>query len=234
MAEFTFVERKPMDGREHKLDTDATVGREGCDIVLADPEVSRRHAALRITGDGASVEDFGSTNGTFVNDERVSGTRPLSDGDVVRFGNTEWELRGTNAAAGGVAAPQVTAARPVPTCAASRPSRPSRLRRPSQPQPAASAGGGAPAAVAEPPTAAQPVAPSATGAAATCPRRRTSPPRRSGARCRSPRCPRRRRSLRSERRPRRGSAATRGGYTAFCFALFIATIIGVVIYFITV
>src|SRR3954467_14487078 len=114
MAEFTFVERKPMDGREHTLGTDATVGREGCDIVLADPEVSRRHAALRITGDGAAVEDFGSTNGTFVNEQRVEGTRSLNDGDVVRFGNTEWELRGAVQAGGGVAAPQVTAARPVP------------------------------------------------------------------------------------------------------------------------
>src|SRR3954471_355957 len=119
MAEFRFVERKPMDGREHTLGTDATVGREGCDIVLADPEVSRRHAALRIIEGGAAVEDFGSTNGTFVNEERVQGVRQLSDGDVVRFGNTEWELRAgarapAAAAAGAVAAPQVTAARAVP------------------------------------------------------------------------------------------------------------------------
>src|SRR4051812_1050029 len=115
MAEFTFVERKPMDGAEHRLEAGATVGREGCDIVLPDPEVSRRHAALRITASGAAVEDFGSTNGTFVNEQRVDGTRALSDGDVVRFGNTEWELRGAvGAGAGAVAAPQVTAARAVP------------------------------------------------------------------------------------------------------------------------
>src|SRR4051794_39236590 len=116
MAEFTFVERKPMDGREHTLESELTVGREGCDVVLADPEVSRRHAALRVTGDGVAVEDFGSTNGTFVNDQRVQGVRPLQDGDAVRFGNTVWELRGTAAVApaAAVASPQVTAARAVP------------------------------------------------------------------------------------------------------------------------
>src|SRR3954464_7143520 len=115
MAEFTFVERKPMDGREHALEGELTVGREGCDVVLPDPEVSRRHAALRVTGDGVAVEDFGSTNGTFVNDQRVQGVRPLVGGDVVRFGNTEWELRGAGAAApAGVVSPQVTAARAVP------------------------------------------------------------------------------------------------------------------------
>ena len=63
-------------------------------MVLPDPEVSRRHAALRLTGAGPAVEDFGSTNGTFVNDQRIEGVVQLNDGDVVRFGNTEWELRG--------------------------------------------------------------------------------------------------------------------------------------------
>src|SRR5918997_888175 len=116
MADFTFVERKPMEGREHTLIADVVIGREGCDVVLADPEVSRRHAALRHTGQGPAVEDLGSTNGTFVNGERISGTRVLSDGDVVSFGNTEWVLRAAAAAGqpAGVGSPQVTAARSVP------------------------------------------------------------------------------------------------------------------------
>src|SRR3954462_13386485 len=116
MAEFTFVERKPMDGREHTLEAELTVGREGCDVVLPDPEVSRRHAALRVTGDGVAVEDFGSTNGTFVNDQQVQGVRPLRDGDVVRFGTPGWGLRGApaGAPAAAVPSPQVTAARAVP------------------------------------------------------------------------------------------------------------------------
>ena len=116
MADFTFVEKRPMEGHEHALDADAVVGREGCEVVLPDPEVSRRHAALRKTASGAAVEDLGSTNGTFVNGTRITGLVPISEGDVVRFGNTEWQLRATAApaAAAGVGSPQVTAARSVP------------------------------------------------------------------------------------------------------------------------
>src|SRR3954470_20613807 len=152
MAEFTFVERKPMDGREHMLEAELTIGREGCDVVLPDPEVSRRHAALRVTGDGVAVEDFGSTNGTFVNEQRVQGVRALHDGDVVRFGNTEWELRGAAAAApAGIASPQVTAARAVPAEPPPHPPAPvAPSPAPAAPPPAAAA-----------PAAAAPVGPNA-------------------------------------------------------------------------
>ena len=46
MSELIFVEQKPMEGREQKLSAGATIGREGCDVNLMDPEVSRRHAAI--------------------------------------------------------------------------------------------------------------------------------------------------------------------------------------------
>ena len=93
MAAFTFVELRPMEGVQRALDPDVTIGREGCDVVLPDPEVSRRHAALRMTGDGPAVEDLDSSNGTWVNGKRIHGVHPLQEGDVVRFGNTEWGLR---------------------------------------------------------------------------------------------------------------------------------------------
>lgn len=65
-----------------------SVGRASdCTIVLADPNVSRRHAEIRPSGDGFVVVDLGSTNGTKVNDARV-GEQQLNDGDEVRFGNT--------------------------------------------------------------------------------------------------------------------------------------------------
>src|SRR5215207_5494051 len=205
MAEFTFFEKKPMDGRELKLEADATIGREGCDVVLPDPEVSRRHAALRMTGSGPAVEDLGSSNGTFVNAQRIEGVRQLNEGDVVRFGNTEWELRGAPVAGAGVAAPQVTAARPVPTA----------------PQPAASAA----------PAAAPPAAPDA-GRRGDVPQppevtpsaiRRTLPA--SAAAAPPAFAP-------VATKATRGSAATRAGYTAFCFAIFVAALVGVVVYFI--
>ena len=55
------------------LDADILViGRDpGADIVLTDPEVSRRHALLALEGAGYTIKDMGSTNGTFVDDERL-------------------------------------------------------------------------------------------------------------------------------------------------------------------
>src|SRR5918998_678716 len=99
MSDHVFVEEKPMAGREHPLQPGAVIGREGCDIVLQDPEVSRRHAAIREGSSGAAIEDLGSTNGTYVNDERIEGLRDLNDGDTVRFGNTVWRLQGAAAGA---------------------------------------------------------------------------------------------------------------------------------------
>ena len=68
------------------------VGRdEESDIVFDDPGISRRHSEVRVTTDGprlvATVRDLGSTNGTFVNGERVASHR-LEDGDRVTFGRT--------------------------------------------------------------------------------------------------------------------------------------------------
>ncbi len=71
-----------------------TVGRFGSaervDIALHDPTISSRHAAIFVdaTTGTITVEDTGSTNGTFVNDEHIgfNGRRDLRDGDRVRFG----------------------------------------------------------------------------------------------------------------------------------------------------
>jgi FHA domain len=96
--EFLFIEVSPMAGTERPVEPGATVGREGCDHVLVDPEVSRRHAAFRRVDSQLAVEDLGSTNGTFVNDRRITGISVLSEGDRVRFGNTVWRLeRGAGA-----------------------------------------------------------------------------------------------------------------------------------------
>lgn len=71
-----------------------TVGRansgESVDIALSDATISSRHAAVNIDGTSGvvTVEDTGSTNGTFVNEEHIgfNGRRDLRDGDKVRFG----------------------------------------------------------------------------------------------------------------------------------------------------
>jgi pSer/pThr/pTyr-binding forkhead associated (FHA) protein len=62
------------------------VGRDSdCDVVLADLTISRRHAELRRTGDGFTVTDLGSLNGTYVNRNPVRRAR-LLDGDTVWIG----------------------------------------------------------------------------------------------------------------------------------------------------
>ncbi|MGW5672410.1 FHA domain-containing protein [Micromonospora sp. NPDC003776] len=66
------------------------IGRApSADIVLTDPHLSRRHATVQSTAEGVWLTDLGSTNGTWLNDRRISGGVPLADGDVVRVGRTE-------------------------------------------------------------------------------------------------------------------------------------------------
>ncbi len=63
------------------------IGRDdGVDIVIATPAVSRRHARVMLEGDGYIIEDLGSSNGTFVNGDRLIGRRKLQHGDEVRLG----------------------------------------------------------------------------------------------------------------------------------------------------
>ena len=56
------------------------------DVVLGDAEVSRQHARLTRTPAGFVLEDLGSTNGTFVNNERLAAPRVLSPGDLLGLG----------------------------------------------------------------------------------------------------------------------------------------------------
>jgi pSer/pThr/pTyr-binding forkhead associated (FHA) protein len=73
-----------------------TVGRdEGADVALSwDKQVSRLHAELQcIAGQWTVVDDGLSSNGSFVNGERVAGRRRLADGDALRFGRTQVVFR---------------------------------------------------------------------------------------------------------------------------------------------
>lgn len=63
-----------------------TVGRDlSNDIVIQDPEISRFHMRLRRDADGYTVEDMGSTNGTYVNNVEVTQPYPLTANDVLRL-----------------------------------------------------------------------------------------------------------------------------------------------------
>ena len=70
------------------------VGRDPqCNLRPASPLISKRHCAL-IQRDGkAFIRDFGSTNGTYVNDERVEGERELHNGDQLKIGPIHLTVR---------------------------------------------------------------------------------------------------------------------------------------------
>ncbi len=78
------------DGKEQRVESGhALIGRsKDCDIQLADPNVSRRHAELRQEGTAYWAIDLGSTNGMEVNGKRTKRAK-LSDGDKVTVGSTD-------------------------------------------------------------------------------------------------------------------------------------------------
>jgi hypothetical protein len=78
--------RKPV--QVYNLDqTRVRIGREaGVDIVIDNPGVSRLHAELRKEGDGWTLTDMGSSNGTFLNGQKISATQLIKAGDEIGLG----------------------------------------------------------------------------------------------------------------------------------------------------
>ena len=82
------------DSKDWTLDAERMViGRqEACDIVVPDPNASRRHAEVAKRDDGWWIVDLESTNHTYVNGSLIK-ERKLQQGDRIRIGNTELEYR---------------------------------------------------------------------------------------------------------------------------------------------
>lgn len=78
----------PTTGETYPLEQEETLmGRDlANDVAISDPEVSRRHARFVIKEGTVFVEDLGSTNGTFLNGERISEPQQLRPGDVITLG----------------------------------------------------------------------------------------------------------------------------------------------------
>ena len=76
-------------GREHPLSGETTtIGRAvQCDVVVTSKRVSREHARLLHDGWRVILEDLFSTNGTFLNDERLLAPAELRDGDQIKVGD---------------------------------------------------------------------------------------------------------------------------------------------------
>ena len=87
---FLVVESAPghQPGSRYDLSDGATLGRGDVEIVLEDPFASSRHARIERQGGAVVLEDLGSTNGTYLNDELLAGPQPLHAGDRVRIGDS--------------------------------------------------------------------------------------------------------------------------------------------------
>jgi pSer/pThr/pTyr-binding forkhead associated (FHA) protein len=82
-----------VDGKEYAVpDRGLVMGRDaGCDVVVPRNEVSRRHAELAPTEDGYVIRDT-SSNGVYVNGERIQGSHRLARADVIRVGGEEFRF----------------------------------------------------------------------------------------------------------------------------------------------
>jgi hypothetical protein len=87
------VEAGPASGTEISFASEFRLGRDerGGDLG-GDATLSRQHAILRTGPGGITVEDLGSTNGTFVNGSRISGVRQVRPGDTVEVGHSRLRL----------------------------------------------------------------------------------------------------------------------------------------------
>src|SRR4051812_49517223 len=104
-------------GQDINLDQELVIGRStpGLGSLGGDSEISRVHARVFHDPSGRlMVEDLGSTNGTFVNGNRISGQQALNPGDEVRVGQTTMSVEGGGAAGATTVGNVVPAPVPVP------------------------------------------------------------------------------------------------------------------------
>ena len=92
------IERGTGTGTRFTLGATATIGRQqGLEITVQDPQASRQHARLEVREDRVLLTDLGAANGTFVNNERISGVVALLPGDTIQVGETTLRLLGVTA-----------------------------------------------------------------------------------------------------------------------------------------
>jgi hypothetical protein len=132
MADYRLIVRTgPSPGTVFDLTKEVTMlGRDITnDIPLGDAEISRQHSRLTRTPGGIVLEDLGSTNGSFVNGDRLTSPRVLRSGDLVGLGENvtlSFEATAPEAAATVMGAPRAAppprpAARPAPPPSAAGP-----------------------------------------------------------------------------------------------------------------
>ena len=80
-------------GTAYDLGQAVTLGRGDVEIQIDDPFASARHARITRQGHVVVIEDLGSTNGTYLNEEPLSGPQPLHPGDRIRIGDSEFSYQ---------------------------------------------------------------------------------------------------------------------------------------------
>lgn len=141
MAQYQLVLRVgPSPGKVYPLmKNEITIGRDiNNEIVINDAEVSRKHCRLKAYGEGYLIEDLGSTNGTWVNEQRITGQHQLRSGEMIRLGDNislTFEMVGYDADATLASASSPGAGEPPPTLQQAPPPRQERPQAPPQ-QPA--------------------------------------------------------------------------------------------------
>jgi len=113
MAQLVGVEG-PLAGKTFKLQQATILGRSfDADIHVDDLTVSRHHAKIENTPQGYMVEDMGSGNGTFVNDQEVESATPLKDGDSIRISHNVFRFAAVEAAKRGTDMVEVSSSQEI-------------------------------------------------------------------------------------------------------------------------
>lgn len=89
-AQYRLVVRQgPVPGQIYELTkNEVSIGRDiSNDFVISDAEVSRKHALLTLEGDRYKIEDLNSTNGTYIDGQRLIGPHIMAIGEIIMFGD---------------------------------------------------------------------------------------------------------------------------------------------------
>jgi len=84
----------PAAGQTVDIEEELVIGREDTDLAIDDVELSRRHAVVRRHANRLQVEDLGSTNGTFVDGNRIAEPTLLGGGAEIKIGTTVLVVEG--------------------------------------------------------------------------------------------------------------------------------------------
>ncbi len=80
-------------GRIYKVTDGMLIGRKNCDLVLDEDNVSGQHAKIAIRGDEVVLLDLLSKNGTYVDEEKISGATELKENSTIKIGSTTFVIK---------------------------------------------------------------------------------------------------------------------------------------------